>query len=109
MFLLSDSQIVLHRLRGSSKIWQPFVANTVTQVQALTLPEYWGYCSGSDNSVYLTTRGESAGKILFDLCGSQNLLIVSSSSFVDLSRLATFIPGYLRHSLGGQRAPDFAS
>ncbi|GFU36880.1 uncharacterized protein NPIL_366101 [Nephila pilipes] len=64
MFLRSDSQIVFHLLRASSKIWKPFVANRVAQVLALTLAEYWGHCSGSDNPADLTTRGKSAGKIL---------------------------------------------
>ncbi|GFT32871.1 integrase catalytic domain-containing protein [Nephila pilipes] len=45
-------------------MWKPFVANRMAPIQALTLPECWGHCSGSDNPVDLTTREESARKIL---------------------------------------------
>ncbi|GFS51069.1 uncharacterized protein NPIL_126661 [Nephila pilipes] len=64
MFLWTNSQIVLHWLRGSSKIWKPFIANRKAQVQALTLPECSGHCSGSYYTADLTTREKSAGKIL---------------------------------------------
>lgn len=64
IYFWSDSQIVLHWVKGSAKIWKPFIANRVAQVQSLTLPELWNYCSGLDNPSDLTTRGESAQKIL---------------------------------------------
>ncbi|GFS74716.1 hypothetical protein NPIL_676401 [Nephila pilipes] len=41
--------------------YESFVAN---RTLALTLPECWGHCNGSDYPADLTTRGECAGKIL---------------------------------------------
>ncbi|GBL92837.1 hypothetical protein AVEN_51225-1, partial [Araneus ventricosus] len=64
IFLWSDSKIVLHWLKGSSKIWKPFVSNRVAQVQLLTPPNCWNHCSGSENPADFTTRGESTRKFL---------------------------------------------
>ncbi|KAF8768276.1 hypothetical protein HNY73_021115 [Argiope bruennichi] len=64
VYLWSDSKIVIHWVKGSAKIWKPFVCNRVTQVQLLTSPLCWNHCSGSENPADLTTRGESAKAFL---------------------------------------------
>ncbi|XP_055944124.1 uncharacterized protein LOC129975174 [Argiope bruennichi] len=64
VYLWSDSKIVIHWVKGSAKIWKPFVCNRVTQVQLLTSPHCWNHCSGSENPADLTTRGESAKAFL---------------------------------------------
>ncbi|KAF8791615.1 hypothetical protein HNY73_006456 [Argiope bruennichi] len=64
VYLWNDSKIVIHWVKGSAKIWKPFVCNRVTQVQLLTSPLCWNHCSGSENPADLTTRGESAKAFL---------------------------------------------
>ncbi|GBM94335.1 hypothetical protein AVEN_50172-1, partial [Araneus ventricosus] len=59
-FLWSDSQITLHWIKGNSRNWKPFVANRVSEIQTLTGPEQWFYCSGKENPADLLSRGESA-------------------------------------------------
>ncbi|KAF8783269.1 hypothetical protein HNY73_013454 [Argiope bruennichi] len=64
VYLWSDSKIVIHWVKGSAKVWKPFVCNRVTQVQLLISPHCWNHCSGSENPADLTTRGESANAFL---------------------------------------------
>ncbi|XP_042900642.1 uncharacterized protein [Parasteatoda tepidariorum] len=64
IYYWSDSKIVLHWIKGSSKLWKPFVSNRVAEVQTLTLPECWNHCSGVENPADFITRGESAVKIV---------------------------------------------
>ncbi|GFQ72733.1 uncharacterized protein TNCT_694521 [Trichonephila clavata] len=58
-FLWTDSQITLYWIKGPSHRWKPFVADRVREIQALTDPNSWFYCSGKDNPADLLTRGIS--------------------------------------------------
>lgn len=59
----SDSTVTLHWIKGSALNWKPFVANRVTEIQSLTEPENWNYCSGKNNPSDLLTRGENLLKL----------------------------------------------
>lgn len=62
----SDSMIVIHWIRSSSKKWKQFVGNRIMEIQALTPPEIWSHCKGKLNPADLTTRGQSASKLKED-------------------------------------------
>ncbi|XP_071044571.1 uncharacterized protein [Parasteatoda tepidariorum] len=64
IYYWSDSKIVLHWIKGSSRLWKPFVSNRVAEVQTLMLQECWNHCSGAENPADFITRGESAVKIV---------------------------------------------
>ncbi|GFT29939.1 hypothetical protein NPIL_361381 [Nephila pilipes] len=51
--------------------------NRMAQVQLMTLPESWNSYRSSDKPAYLTTREESAGKVMHVLCAGQALLVIS--------------------------------
>ncbi|GFX99310.1 integrase catalytic domain-containing protein [Trichonephila clavipes] len=58
-FFWTDSQVILHWIKGPSHRWKPFVANRVREIQSLTDPNSWFHCSGKDNPADLLTRGIS--------------------------------------------------
>lgn len=53
----SDSMITLHWIKSSAKQWKPFVENRVREIQSLTEPAQWHFCSGKDNPADVATRG----------------------------------------------------
>ena len=56
----TDNSSTLHWIRGSPSRWKPFVANRVTEIQALLDPSVWRYCPGPESPADLSTRGMSA-------------------------------------------------
>ncbi|XP_037502495.1 uncharacterized protein LOC119376894 [Rhipicephalus sanguineus] len=55
--LWTDSTVAMHWIKGNSARWKPFVANRVSELQALTDPKDWRHCPGPDNPADLITRG----------------------------------------------------
>jgi len=53
----TDSSIVIHWLRGSSRNWITFVANRVSQIQSLSSIENWHHISGKENPAEFLSRG----------------------------------------------------
>ena len=53
----------LHWIRSSLSRWKPFIANRVTEIQALLDPSVWRYCPGSENPADLTTKKMSAKEL----------------------------------------------
>ncbi|XP_067025703.1 uncharacterized protein [Acropora muricata] len=53
----SDSMNVLWWIRGRSRIFKPFVANRVGEIQSLTNPKHWRFVPTNDNPADFTTRG----------------------------------------------------
>lgn len=49
MFLSIDSGIVLPRIKSQSNVYKNFVANRVSVIQTLTLPEQWKHVPSKDN------------------------------------------------------------
>ncbi|XP_076247806.1 uncharacterized protein LOC143187478 [Calliopsis andreniformis] len=54
-----DSTITLAWIRGNSNRWKTFVANRVTQIQALTEPSSWSHVHSEDNPADLISRGSN--------------------------------------------------
>ena len=59
----TDNSSTLHWIRGPPSCWKPFVANHVTEIQALLDPSVWRYCPGPENPADLPTKGMSASKL----------------------------------------------
>ncbi|XP_037529398.1 uncharacterized protein LOC119406739 [Rhipicephalus sanguineus] len=55
--LWTDSTVAMHWIKGNAARWKPFVANRVSELQALTDPKDWRHCPGPDNPADLITRG----------------------------------------------------
>ena len=55
----SDSVDVLYWIRGRSRKFKPFVANSVGEIQSLTDPEQWRHMPTKQNPADLLTRGLS--------------------------------------------------
>ena len=53
----SDSMNVLWWIRGRSRIFKPFVANRVGEIQSLTNPKQWHFVRTNENPADFTTRG----------------------------------------------------
>ena len=53
----SDSMNVLWWIRGRSRIFKPFVANRVGEIQSLTNPKQWRFVPTRENPADFTTRG----------------------------------------------------
>ena len=53
----SDSMNVLWWIRGRSRIFKPFVANRVGEIQSLTNPKQWRFVPTNENPADFTTRG----------------------------------------------------
>lgn len=60
----TDSKVALSWIRGDPFKWKMFVANRVTEIQALTSPSFWYHCSGKDNPADLMTRGVLADQLI---------------------------------------------
>ncbi|PIK56861.1 hypothetical protein BSL78_06264 [Apostichopus japonicus] len=59
-----DSQNVLYWIRGRSKLFKPFVANRVGEIQHLTNPAQWRHVPGKDNPADLASRGTTVVKMI---------------------------------------------
>ncbi|XP_075542076.1 uncharacterized protein LOC142576031 [Dermacentor variabilis] len=55
--LWTDSTVAMYWIKGNAARWKPFVANRVSELQALTDPRDWRHCPGSNNPADLITRG----------------------------------------------------
>ncbi|XP_050043628.1 uncharacterized protein [Dermacentor andersoni] len=55
--LWTDSTVAMYWIKGNAARWKPFVANRVSELQALTDPRDWRHCPGSDNPADLITCG----------------------------------------------------
>ena len=53
----SDSTVVVYRIRGTERVWKPFVQNRVFEIRALTPPQLWRHCAGKDNPADGPSRG----------------------------------------------------
>lgn len=53
----SDSTVTLDWIRGSPNKWKTFVANRVSEIQALVSPSQWRYCPTGDNPSDCASRG----------------------------------------------------
>ena len=62
--LWTDSRVALHWIRSSASRWKQFVANRVSEIQALTDPKDWRHCPGAENPADLLTRGLLPAKLV---------------------------------------------
>jgi len=60
----TDSQITLSWIKGDPNRWKTFIANRVVEIQELTSPSNWLYCTGSENPADHITRGLSASELI---------------------------------------------
>lgn len=63
-YCFSDSQIVLHWIKGSANKWKPFVANRVQEIQNLIDPSRWKYCRSEENPADAVSRGTAASYLM---------------------------------------------
>ena len=64
----TDSTNVLYWVRNQSRIFKPFVANRVAEIQRESNPDQWRHVPGEFNPADLPTRGVSAT----ELCQSKS-------------------------------------
>lgn len=62
----TDSMIIIHWIKSTSKQWKPFVANRIAEIQSLTLLENWRHCKGKENPADHGTQGLNAEKLAVD-------------------------------------------
>lgn len=60
----TDSMITLHWICSSTQKWKQFVANRVTEIQSLTIPEIWSHIAGEINPADLLTRGQRVESLI---------------------------------------------
>ena len=60
----TDSTIALAWIQSDSSKWKKFVANRVSEIQAITDKNTWHHCPGKDNPADLVTRGLSATELM---------------------------------------------
>ena len=53
----SDSEVALYWIKGTDRVWKPFVQNRVKEIRNLVPPELWRHCSGRDNPADIPSRG----------------------------------------------------
>ena len=59
IFMWTDSTIVLHWVKGSSRQYKTFVGNRIQLLQELTEPSSWKWCPGNENPADIPSRGSS--------------------------------------------------
>ena len=64
----TDSQIILHWIKGDPHRWKQFVSNRVVEIQRLTDPSRWRHCPGLENISDLVTRGVPATQLIGSPC-----------------------------------------
>ena len=72
----TDSTNVLYWIRNQSRIFKPFVANRVAEIQRESNPDQWRHVPGEFNPADLPTRGVSATELCQSkswMCGPQFL------------------------------------
>lgn len=62
IFIWTDSEIVLSWINTQSSLYNTFVANRVSKIQALTLPSQWRHVGSKNNPADIISRGLSARK-----------------------------------------------
>lgn len=60
IYAWTDSEIVLSWLHGHPNRWKTFVANRVSEIQSLLLPDAWKYVKSYDNPADCASRGMHA-------------------------------------------------
>lgn len=63
IYLWSDSTVVLSWIQTSPNLLQTFVANRVSQIQAMSDPKSWHYVRSQDNPADLLSRGVAPNKL----------------------------------------------
>ena len=63
-FCWSDSEIVLHWIKGNPSRWKQFVSNRVRDIQSLTDPSEWRHCPGKENPADICSRGSSVKDLM---------------------------------------------
>lgn len=64
VYYWTDSKITHYWVKGSTKRWKKFVANRVTEINALADSNSWYHCSRKDNHADLLTRRASVNAVL---------------------------------------------
>ncbi|XP_054717305.1 uncharacterized protein LOC129226700 [Uloborus diversus] len=64
IFYWTDSEIVLHWIKGSNEKWKQFVSNRIAEIHGLSDPNSWGHCESKINPSDLITRGCSAKTLI---------------------------------------------
>ncbi len=59
----TDSMVTLQWIQSDAGKWKTFVANRITEIQALTSPECWRHCPGAQNPADLLTRGTTLDSV----------------------------------------------
>ena len=63
-FCFSDSMVAVYWIKGTEKVWKPFVQNRVSEIRSLLPPSQWSHCSGHDNPADLPSRGQTSERLL---------------------------------------------
>ena len=62
-YCFSDSTVAVYWIKGSAKVWKPFVQNRVSEIRALIAPHSWNHCAGRDNPADIPSRGHTAEQL----------------------------------------------
>ena len=81
----SDSMNVLWWIRGRSRIFKPFVANRVGEIQSLTNPKQWRFVPTNENPADFTTRGMRVSDMVKEKSGGVVLISFKRKSQTGLS------------------------
>ena len=63
MFCFTDS--VLHWIKGSGKLWKPFVQNRVREIREGVDYRLWNHCQGKSNPADLPSRGMTLSELRY--------------------------------------------
>jgi len=62
--IFSDSQVVLHWICSTNKIWKTYVQRRVEQIRELTDPHAWEYIPSASNPADVVSRGTTFSELL---------------------------------------------